>query len=239
MESRNPFFGKVAEKYDMFFETSYGKAVFELEKQLLLKVLSRENSLLEVGCGTGFWSKVLIEEDFKEPTGIDISKDMLAIAKKKGLKKLVLGNAEFLPFKSDSFDTAFFVTSLEFIKNKKRAFVEAVRVSRKSVVVAFLNRYSFLCLYRALRSFFKESIYTPGNFLTVDEVKNLSKYAGSVLKEKFLIPGKLHSTLSLSIDGFVNKKWEELIGFDTPFGGFTVLKFYIRKRHGNSKRDRY
>ena len=237
MENRNLFSGKKAREYDRFFETAYGRTVFELEKELLLKVLNRKETLLEVGCGTGIWMETLKKEGFSEPIGLDISRDMLEIAREKGLRKLVLGNAEILPFKPNSVDTTLFITSLEFMKNRKKAFLEAVRVTRKSVVVAFLNRYSVLSLYRFLRSLYRKSVYKAANFLTIDEVKQLARYAREILRDKIIAVDKIHSTLNLTIDGFVSRELEETIGFNSPFGGFTVIKLYIRDRHETGKRD--
>lgn len=232
MENRNPFFGKRAEAYERFFKTAYGKTVFELEKRLLLNVLNREATLLEVGCGTGMWMETLKKEGFNEPVGVDISPDMLKVAQRRGINRLILGNAENLPFKANSVDTSLFVTSLEFMRSKRKAFVEAVRVSKKSVVVAFLNRYSLLSLYRFFRSLFKNSVYRATTFLTISEIKKLVAYSNETIKDKLVTVDKTCSTLNLTVDGFTSRRLEEAVGFNSPWGGFTVVKFHIKERNG-------
>jgi hypothetical protein len=68
-------------------------------------------------------------------------------------------------------------------------------------------------------------------------VKQLARYAREILKDKIVTVDKIYSTLNLTIDGFINRKLEEAIGFNSPTGGFTVVKFYIRDCHGTGKRD--
>ena len=237
MES-NPFHGEKAFKYDLFFKTPYGKEVKRLEGKLLREALEefKEGELLEVGCGTGIWIEYLREFGFKEPVGLDISKDMLKVAKVKGLKKLVMGSATFLPFKDNSFDAVYFMTSLEFIVDRKRALLEAARVSRKAVVVGFLNSYSLLNLSRKVKSLFRESVYSGISFLTREELERLARWVGG----KSNCALKLESfktTLNFSVNGFVNPKLEEILGENLPFGGFGLTKFRVIKRDGAGKGD--
>ncbi|MEO2069032.1 MAG: class I SAM-dependent methyltransferase [Desulfurobacteriaceae bacterium] len=236
MGNRTIFHGKRVLEYDNFFKTNFGKKVFNLEKEILLKVLDKKDSILEVGCGTGIWLETLKREGFKKLYGVDISQDMLKLAKKKGLKNLVLGNAEDLPFKEDSFDTTVFITSLEFIDDKKKAFLEAVRVSRESVIVAFLNKLSILSLYRRVYSLFRDSYYNQIEFLTLEKVDRLRKYAREILRDKVIIKHSTYSTLNFAFNGFVNEKLEKVVGLKSPFGTFTVIKFTIKSRHGAGKR---
>ncbi len=226
----NPFTGRVAREYDSFFETPFGRTVLKLEGELLLNLLLpyREGELLEVGCGTGIWMKFLKEKEFKEPTGLDLSLDMLRQAKKKGLKKLVNGTALSLPFPDDSFDVSLFITSLEFVTDRKRALLEAARVSREAVVVAFLNRHSLLNLYREVKGFFGSSVYSSANFLTREELLKLSRYVGEVGRKRLKLE-KFLTTLNLSIANFVNEEWERRIGFNSPFGAFAAALFKVKR----------
>ena len=69
--------------------------------------LSTGDLVLDVGCGTG-----VLEEDIDNAlgatvVGLDLNKEMLGIAQSKRircLEALVLGDAEYLPFASESFD---------------------------------------------------------------------------------------------------------------------------------------
>jgi len=233
----NPFYGKVARKYDSFFKTEFGGKVFNLEKELLLKLLKgkEDRKILEVGCGTGIWMKTLIDEGFKEPIGLDISPDMLNVAREKGLKKLIRGDACSLPFKKNSVDVVLFMTSLEFISDRRKAFAEAVKVAREAVVVGFLNKYSLLSAYRYLKSLFKTTAYRGAYFLSIDEIKDFAKFAREVTG-KIVTFDTFYSTLNLSVDGFVNEELERKIGFSLPTGGFGIVRFRVKERNGADKR---
>ena len=153
---------------------------------------------------------------------------MLLQAKKKGLKKLVNGTALKLPFPDDSFDLTYFVTSLEFITDRRGALLEAVRVSRKGVAVAFLNRYSLLNLYRQIRSFFGSSTYTSSTFLTREELEKLARYVNGAGRKRLKLE-KFYTTLNLTLGTFVKEEWERKLGFNLPFGAFGVVLFKVER----------
>ncbi len=227
----NPFHGNVAQNYDSFFETPFGKTVFKLEREVLLEILSplRGSSFLEIGCGTGVWMDLLKREGFGEPVGVDISLDMLFQAREKGLSNLVNGTALMLPFPDNSFDVSCFITSLEFITDRKRAFLEAVRVSRRNILVAFLNRFSALNLYRQLKSFFSgKSIYSSRSFLTKGELEHLARYARKIGRKRVYLE-KFFTTLNLTIGNFTNEQVERKLGFKLPTGAFGVALFKVEQ----------
>ncbi len=222
----NPFVGKMAEKYDRFFETQFGRNVFELEENLLLKVLDKQDSILEIGCGTGIWMDALRKKGFNI-YGVDLSKDMISYAVKKGLRRIVVSDADMLPFSDDTFDTSLFITSLEFMDAKLKAILEAARVSRKGIVVGFLNRYSLLSAYRKVKSVFRESSYRSTDFLTLNELKELVRTANKMLKGKKIRHFESYGTLKFCIDGFLKPSIERSLGSSHICSGFTVAKFYI------------
>jgi len=224
----NPFRGKKAEKYDTFFSTEYGRKVFKLEKEILLELLNpfKNSLILEVGCGTGIWIKALKGERFHEPVGLDISADMLRIARKKGLKKLVRGTALNLPFRDNSFDLTLFITSLEFIPDRVKAFTEALRVTKKGIVVAFLNRYSLLNLVRSLKSALSDSVYSYTRFLTIGELQRIALSASRITGKKAVL-SSFKTTLNFTSGSFVSYKLEKRLGFNSPFGAFGAALFRV------------
>lgn len=235
----NPFTGEVAEKYDGFFETAFGRKVKEIEGEILVVSLKGFESaeILEVGCGTGVWIEFLRERGFKEPVGLDVSRDMLRVAKRKGLRKLVEGRAAGLPFKDSQFDGVMFITSLEFMVDRKRALLEAARVARRFILVGFLNAYSPMALFRKVKGFFKESVYSKGQFLTREEVEKAARWVGQVSPYSLKVES-FKTSLNFSVDGFVNERLERLVGWSSPFGAFGVIRFRVVKRDGARKRDR-
>ncbi len=230
MESNESLFsGERAFKYDAFFSTDYGKKVFLLEKALMLYCLEnlRVSSVLEVGCGTfvwgDFWKEILKAEFI---VGLDISYDMLKIAKSKGFKRLILGSAENLPFKEKSFDVVAFITSLEFVKDKEAALMEALKVAKRYLIVGYLNRKSLLAFKRKIKSLLWRTVYKEAHFLTEKEVKRLIEGNAKKLGKSVDLIRK-GTTLNFSTEKFVSFKLENFLGFGFPFGGFGFLVFEV------------
>ncbi|MGA8664242.1 MAG: methyltransferase domain-containing protein [Thermoplasmata archaeon] len=88
------------------------------------------HGILEVGVGTGRVARPLHELGF-EVTGIDASRGMLALARAKGLPRLVRGSAYHLPFADDAFDGALMVHVLHLLEEPRTALTEATRASRR------------------------------------------------------------------------------------------------------------
>lgn len=121
-----------------FYKTPEGERILKEEVDYLKKELEGYNVSLDIGCGPGIFEKELSD---KEIIGIDRSEDMLQLARWESRTRFVLANAEKLPFKENIFDCVFFVTSLEFINDYKKAIEEAIRVLKKGgkIIVFLLN----------------------------------------------------------------------------------------------------
>lgn len=84
--------------------------------------------VLEVGCGTGFWLEFL-EARGARVTGLDRSRQMLAVARTRGLAAtLVYGAAESIPFADRSFDRVFAVNAAHHFDDLGAFVDEAHRV---------------------------------------------------------------------------------------------------------------
>lgn len=73
--------------------------------QFLKTQLRLEGCVLDVACGTGRHTIALCQAGF-EVVGLDISVNLLKIAKKHGASVLVRGDMQFLPFKNGAFAAA-------------------------------------------------------------------------------------------------------------------------------------
>ena len=73
--------------------------------------------LMDVGCGTGFLFELLLAQREAEYHGLDLSPEMLKMAKAKfsGRVTLVEGSADRLPYADHSFDVVTCTQSLYFI----------------------------------------------------------------------------------------------------------------------------
>lgn len=117
----------------------------------------RNQTLLEIGCGTGLFLEMFHEAGF-DVTGIDSSELMLEKARERlGCRAtLRIGNVSHLPFDDAEFDYVAIIGNLECSDSHKDMLAEAFRVAKKGVVIAYANRWSLFraeyCLHGAVRS---------------------------------------------------------------------------------------
>lgn len=163
-----------AEAYDAWFFEAQNRYFFNLEINLLISLLCPEpgQRILDIGCGTGMSLEPFIDKGLSL-TGIDPSPYMLDLASVKFGNRVDLhkGLAEDLPFDDNSFDSAFFFTSLEFTERPAKAIEEACRVAKDTVVICALNRYAPLNMFRRFKSFFVPGIYSQAHFFSIWELK--------------------------------------------------------------------
>jgi len=173
------FAGKLAQNYDKWYETPFGRYAAESEKKLFLKLVDfkKGQSLLDIGCGTGYFSFWFHSLGLKI-TGIDVSSAMLNAAKSK-IKdesiKFIKADASSLPFPDNSFDLVVLITTLEFLSQPERALCEAFRVSKGKIFLGVLSKWSILAFKRRLKGLFKESVYQKANFYSMGGLKRLIK----------------------------------------------------------------
>jgi ubiquinone/menaquinone biosynthesis C-methylase UbiE len=173
---------QVAPRYQAWYETPEGRRADALEKALLRQLLEsfpQARSVLEVGCGTGHFTRWLGEQGLGA-VGLDLSTAMLAEAQILDGIVLVRGDAHRLPFADGAFDLVAFITALEFIDRPQEALREALRVSRQGLLLGVLNRWSLLSLQRQLAKLFRPTVYDAAHFYGVGELKSLLKSVAGV-----------------------------------------------------------
>lgn len=142
----NPFADPaLVDGYEGWYETT-GRRADHLEKALLQWLLSHfpeANTLLEVGCGTGHFTRWFRSQNL-QAVGLDASAPMLAEARRLDGLSYVQGDALALPFPDRGFDIVALITALEFVPDPTLALAEALRVSRFGLILGVLNRQSLL-----------------------------------------------------------------------------------------------
>ncbi len=139
--------------YEAWYYTRRGRWIGEREATLLLELIkpARGQSLLDVGSGTGYFSRRFAAGGLAV-TGIDPDPAMLDYARTlSGPVEYLVGRAERLPFADNSFDYVAAVTSLCFINTPEAALQEMWRVSRRGIALGLLNRHSLLYLRKGGR----------------------------------------------------------------------------------------
>jgi ubiquinone/menaquinone biosynthesis C-methylase UbiE len=172
MRDLNPFPAEGVPSYHQWYEKPRGLALATLEKRALFRLLSPlgQGPLLEVGCGTGYFTAWFAELGFFV-VGLDRSAPMLQFARKRYRDLPFLqGSGEALPFADRSFHVAAFITSLEFMARPAAALREAARVARAAILLGTINRWSPYGLSCRLR---KRPPYDRAHFYSFSELKSL------------------------------------------------------------------
>lgn len=136
------------EKYDAWYDSPRGRWIGDAEFELLCRHLDMRPgaSLLDVGCGTGWFTRRLASVGL-DVTGLDINADALNFSRERSHDiPYVEGDACRLPFPDQSFDQVISVTALCFVADWPRAIAEITRVTRRRFVLGLLNRHSLLWL---------------------------------------------------------------------------------------------
>ncbi len=166
---------EIAARYEAWYETPQGREADRQEKSLLCRLMAAfpgTQTVLEIGCGTGHFTRWLRDEGFRA-LGLDLSAPMLAQARALDGLPLVRGDAHRLPFADGAVDLAVMITTLEFLARPGEALAEAFRVARRGVLLGVLNLWSPLGLARRLGSRLRPSVYSAAHFYGVGELRRL------------------------------------------------------------------
>ena len=133
--------------YDAWYDTPRGRWIGETEFSLLHRLLAAQpgETLLDVGCGTGWFTRRFAASNGWNVTGLDNDATRLDFAREHGRnERYQEGDARTLPFADASIDCVVSVAALCFIDDWEQALREMTRVTRRRIVVGLLNRHSLL-----------------------------------------------------------------------------------------------
>ncbi|MEW6489096.1 MAG: methyltransferase domain-containing protein [Thermodesulfobacteriota bacterium] len=136
------------EAYDTWYQTQRGRWIGNAEYRLLVRLLAPQTgeTLLDAGCGTGYFTRRFAEGLSGRVVGLDPSAFWTSFARSHAgsRESYVRGVAEALPFADGSFDFTVSVAALCFAEDARKAASEIVRVTRRRFAVGLLNRQSLL-----------------------------------------------------------------------------------------------
>lgn len=200
--------------YDAWYTTPRGRWIGDREFDLLRTMLEPRpgETLLDVGCGTGYFTRRLAREAGLQVTGIEIDPDMIAFAREQAPEiEFVLADMKHLPFADASFDHIIAVTSLCFVTDEGQAIREMGRIARCRLALGLLNRRSLLYLQkRHARS------YTGARWHSRSEARALLANTGCgnvAVSSAVFVPG----------GGIPARMIEHCLPARSPFGGFLTV----------------
>ena len=138
-------FNALAQEYERWYDTPRGREydrVQQRDVRLLLPPARSGASLLDVGSGTGHWSRFFLSMGY-QVQGIDISPEMIETARQ------VVDNCTYtqadaceIPFANEIFDVVAAMATLEFVSAPEIALGEMIRCLRTEgiLLIGTLNR---------------------------------------------------------------------------------------------------
>ena len=118
-------YDSIAATYDRrYLENDYSGVERALRAFVSPNVSGR---VLEVGCGTGHWLRLLGEGGIRV-AGVDASRNMLAHARARASALLAQGRAEHLPWANQTFERVFCINAFHHFEDKVGFLTEARRV---------------------------------------------------------------------------------------------------------------
>lgn len=157
-------FSTIAPRYDFITRAfSYGMDLHWKRQGVARIDLPPSPVVLDLACGTGDFSRLVAERDPKARTiAVDLTEGMLHLARQRGIREAVCGDATSLPFASGSFDCVLIGYGLRNFPNLKAAVAEIERVTRPGGLLVTLD--FFLPRNRLLRRFYLAYLYLQGTF---------------------------------------------------------------------------
>jgi SAM-dependent methyltransferase len=205
------------EDYDAWYQTPRGRWIGETEYRLLEELLAPApgESLLDVGCGTGYFTRQFARRSLSV-TGVDFDPAMIGFARAHAAagERYLTGDARALPFVGQSFDLCISVTALCFVAEERRALEEMLRVTRRRFAIGLLNRHSLLYLDK--RRDGGRGAYHGAHWHTRHEIESLFAalpVADLAYRTAILLPWGWRVAAAV----------DEIAGDRSPWGGFIVV----------------
>ena len=163
-----------AGEYDAWYRTPRGRWIGDVEYALLSRMLGARQSetLLDIGCGTGYFTRRFARDAGLAAMGIDINREWVAYAaSRSGDVPFLVGDARRLPFADESFDYTVAVASLCFVEDERSAIAEIIRVTRRRFAIGLLNRHSLLFLQKGIKG--GRGAYRGARWHSANEIRAL------------------------------------------------------------------
>ncbi len=147
--------------FEHYWQNRRKDLVLEEMKRLIGR--KRLGSFLDLGCAEGLYARKASDFGCKNVVGLDISRWKLVRAVKHLPKtadrpQYVLGSAEALPFKDESFELVLLSSVLEMVPQEKACLKEVYRVCKEHLVLTVPSVHS--TIFEGLRLLLKPEVAT-------------------------------------------------------------------------------
>jgi SAM-dependent methyltransferase len=189
-------FEAYSQEYDRWFVRN--KHIYHAEINAIKQFIPKDKNGVEIGVGTGRFALPLGLK-----VGVEPSKKMAEISRKQGIK-VYEGVAEHLPLGDKAFDFVLFVTTICFVDDLAKSFIEAYRVLKTDgfILVGFVDKESKLGKQYQLKRE-KSKFYKDATFYSVKEVINIlrkTNFEDMIIKQT-VIPSQIGRLDSIE-DGY-------------------------------------
>lgn len=153
-----------------------------------------DKSILDVGCGSGYYSLAFARQGAKKIVGIDYSKNMIKLAKARLKSEKLEGNCEFqisdiMNYHNESkFDISIAIGLFDYIDNPNPILNKMREITKEKIILSFPRIYTWRAPVRKIRLMMKKlDVY----FYSKKKLELLFNSLG-LTHFKFEQVGKLH-----------------------------------------------
>ncbi|MEQ1592225.1 MAG: methyltransferase domain-containing protein [Thiobacillaceae bacterium] len=204
--------------YDAWYDTPRGRWIGDTEYAMAARMLAPQpgDSLLDVGCGTGWFTRRFAATGLTT-SGLDANSDCLAYARSHSAPAIrwVEGDAHALPFPDASFDHVLSIAALCFVADEQKAVAEIVRVARRRFAIGWLNRGSLLYLQKGKHG--ASGAYRGARWHSAGEVRAL--FSGLAVRDL-----SVHSAIFLPGGTPWARLLEKRLPDTLPWGGLLMVE---------------
>ena len=204
-------FGAIATRYDLANHLlSCGIDFYWRARAAQIVEAWHPTTIADLATGTGDLALVLQKKlPHAELTGVDFLPEMLELARRKGVRRVVLADAMKLPFDDASFDCVTIAFGLRNLENCSAALTEMRRVlnARGHLLVLEFSLPTTSILRAAYRFYLHRCLPLFGSFLT--QKKSAYDYLGDSIEE---FPSGNAMRELMQENGYVSASFERLTG---------------------------
>ncbi|MGD0638281.1 MAG: methyltransferase domain-containing protein [Nitrososphaerales archaeon] len=129
-------FNRISGIYDETRQPLTPEALDKVSAVLLRAGVTR---ILEAGVGTGRIA-VPLQQRGLQVVGVDLAREMMTIARSKGIRDLILADANHLPLREKQFDAALMAHVIHLLEDPAETFESLRRVAAKEIVIFVRER---------------------------------------------------------------------------------------------------